>query len=268
MRTVVISSDARKMGKTLMAESLTARLSDSGLSVHCVKLSRNGHGPDGASKSPGLPGTDTRRYSDSGSHRVAFLKYSGLEEIEAFLKELDADSDFLVLESNSVLEVMKPDFHIHISSSGEVKPSAKGLEDEADLVAGGPLDRSTAERLAGLVPALMGTGTASSISIGGKHWLNVQGKPLFGEGRMELLKAERDLGSILQASRSLGIQYKRAWVMIHDAEERVGAKLVESGRGGAGGGGTRISRLAERLLEIWERSRKDFEIMLKELEIG
>ncbi len=267
MRTVVISSDSRKMGKTMMAESIAAKLSGSGLSVFCVKLSRNGHGPDGVPKSPGPSGTDTRRFSDAGSERVAFLKYSCLAEIETFLKDLDADSDFLVLESNSVLEILKPDFHIHISSSGEVKPSAKGLEAEADLVAGGPLDRCAAERLAGLVPALMGTGTASSISIGGKHWLNVQGKPLFGEGRMELLKAVRDLGSILQASRALGIQYKRAWVMIHDAEERVGARLVESGRGGAGGGGTRISRLAERLLELWERSRKDFETMLKELEI-
>jgi molybdate transport system regulatory protein len=84
---------------------------------------------------------------------------------------------------------------------------------------------------------------------------------------MDLLKAVRDHGSILQAARAAGIQYKRAWVMIHDAEERIGARLVESGRGGAGGGGSRISRLAETLLELWERSQEDFERMLKGLEI-
>ncbi|MFO8184263.1 MAG: LysR family transcriptional regulator [Candidatus Aegiribacteria sp.] len=176
------------------------------------------------------------------------------------------DTDVLIIESNSVLNIISPDLHIHIVSPGEGKPSARGLEEKADLVPEGPLSAEQAKKVAGLVPVLLGVGDMSSISIGGKHWLNIQGKPLFGEGRMDLLKAVRDTGSILQAAGATGIQYKRAWVLLRDAEERLGAKLLFSGRGGSGGGGTRLTPLAGRLLDIWERSEKDFNEMLKRLE--
>jgi molybdate transport system regulatory protein len=190
-----------------------------------------------------------------------------MEELEEFLDGRSFDTDVLIVESNSALGALDADLHVHISSPGEVKPSAAGLEAKADMVTEGPLDAGSAERLAGLIPALLGMSRASSLSLGGKHWLNVNGEPLFGEGRMDLLKAIRDHGSILQAAGAAGIQYKRAWVMIHDAEDRIGARLVCSGRGGAGGRGTRISPLAERLLELWERSRRKFDEMLENLEV-
>jgi molybdate transport system regulatory protein len=266
-KTIVISSDARKMGKTLLGEALTARLSGSGLSVGCMKLSRNGHGPDSPTSFPGPPGSDTNRYRSAGAEETVFFKFSSTDELRAFMESSPSDADVRIIESNSVLEVIEPDLHIHICSRREVKRSATGLEENANLVAEGPLDTDTACRLAGLVPALMGMGAVSSITVGGKHWLNIQGDPLFGEGRMDLLKAVRETGSILQAAKSTGIQYKRAWIMLHDAERRIGARLVSSGRGGEGGGGSSISPLAERLLEIWERSESDFEDMLKRLEI-
>ncbi len=163
MRTVVISSDARKTGKTLLAESLAARLSSSGLAVSCIKLSRGGHGPDSVTSRPGPPGSDTHRFSKAGCENILFFKYTELDQLREFMGTLSLDSHFLLLESNSVLEIMEPDFHIHISSPGDAKPSATGLAARADLVTDGPLDRSRAERLAGLIPALMGMGSASSI---------------------------------------------------------------------------------------------------------
>lgn len=267
MRTIVISADARKMGKTLLGAELTRRLAERGLAVSGMKLSRGGHGPDSPSSSPGPPGSDTRRYSDAGAVDVLFYKYSSCEELKEFMRGRSFDTDILVIESNSALEVTQPDLHIHITSPEGIKPSAEGLMTKADLVTSGPLDGHRAKKLAGLVPAILGIQGASSVTIGGKHWLNIQDEPLFGEGRMDLLKAIRDHGSILQAATATGIQYKRAWVMIHDAEERIGARLVNSGRGGAGGGGTRISPLAEKLLDLWERSEREFEEMLGRLEV-
>jgi molybdate transport system regulatory protein len=267
MRTIVISADTRKLGKTLLGAELTRRLSEHGLTVSGVKLSRGGHGPDSPSSSPGPPGSDTRRYSDAGAVNVLFYKYSSVDELKEFMRGRTFDTDILIIESNSALEVTVPDLHLHIASPEGIKPSAEGLGTRADLVTSGPLDSRRAKRLAGLVPAVLGIQGASSVTIGGKHWLNIQGEPLFGEGRMDLLKAVREHGSILQAAAATGIQYKRAWVMIHDAEDRIGARLVSSGRGGAGGGGTRISPLAEKLLDLWERSEREFEKMLGRLEV-
>jgi len=248
---IVISSDCRKLGKTLVAESLIKELTASGLTVACIKLSHGGHGPAGITYSPGPPGTDTFRYSTAGALKVMFFKYSEIDELENSIDILSFNTDIIIFESNSVLNLFDPDFHIHISSESGQKRSAEGLELKADLTLEGPVSVGNAERTARLVSGLMGIGKDSPITIGGKLWLNLHGKPLFGEGRMDLLKAVRETGSILQAAKKTGIQYKRAWILLHDAEQRLGAKLLKSGRGGAGGGGTSITPLAETLLNIW-----------------
>ncbi len=264
---IVISSDCRKLGKTLIAENLLKELTLSGLTAACVKLSCAGHGPEGMNDGPGASGTDTFRYSEAGASKVVFFRYSAVSELSKAFEHFSFGSDIIIFESNSILNVFEPDFHIHISSESGQKPSAQGLETKADITAEGPISIADAEKIAKLVPGLMGVGNTSSISIGGKHWLNIQGKPLFGEGRMDLLKAIRETGSILQAAKQTGIQYKRAWVMLHNAELRLGAKLLSSGRGGAGGGGTTITPLAQNLLTIWEKSERDFIKMLEKLEV-
>lgn len=264
---VVISSDCRKLGKTLIAESLVKELTSSGLTVACIKLSHGGHGPDGITDGPGPPGADTDRYSTAGASKVMFFKYSAIDELADAIGGFSFDTDIVIFESNSVLNLFDPDFHIHISSESGQKLSAEGLEQKADLISPGPVSEGNAEKIARLVSGLMGIGNTSPITIGGKHWLNIHGKPLFGEGRMDLLKAVRETGSILQAAKKTGIQYKRAWILLHDAEQRLGAKLLSSGRGGAGGGGTSITPLAETLLNIWEKSENDFIKMLEKLEV-
>lgn len=204
---------------------------------------------------------------DSGAEKVLYFSYSSMDSLKEFMETRVFDADVRIIESNSVLDIISPDLHIHIVSPEEEKPSARGLKERADLILEGPLSPEQAKKVAGLVPILLGAGDRSSISIGGKHWLNIQDKPLFGEGRMDLLRAVRDTGSILQAAETTGIQYKRAWVLLRNAEERLGAKLLFTDRGGTGGGGTRLTPLACRLLDIWERSEKDFNEMLKRLEV-
>lgn len=264
---IVISSDRRKLGKTLVTERLVAQLAATGMTVACVKLSSAGHGPAGISSGPGKVGTDTHRFKDAGALNVIFFSYSSVDELESSIGEFSFPVDIVIFESNSILTLLDADFHIHLHSASGKKQSAEGLDLKADLVSEGPLSAEGADRIARLVPGLMRLGDHSPITIGGKHWLNLYGKPLFGEGRMDLLKAVRETGSILKAARKTGIQYKRAWVLLHDAEQRLGAKLLISERGGAGGGGTSITRLAETLLHIWEKSEKDFSRMLNRLEV-
>ncbi len=56
-------------------------------------------------------------------------------------------------------------------------------------------------------------------------------------------------GSILAASKSLGIPYSRAWEALVRAERLLGERLVEVRRGGKGGGGAKLTNLGRKLLE-------------------
>ncbi len=56
------------------------------------------------------------------------------------------------------------------------------------------------------------------------------------------------LGSILRASRVLGIPYSRAWERIARAERILGEKLVVVKRGGRGGGGASLTDLGKELI--------------------
>ncbi|MEN8208633.1 MAG: molybdopterin-guanine dinucleotide biosynthesis protein MobB [Candidatus Fermentibacteria bacterium] len=264
---IVVSSDCRKLGKTLIVERLTEELTAAGLTVACAKLSHAGHGPAGINYGEGNPGTDTHRFSAAGASEVVFFGHSTAGELADNISAFTFITDITIFESNSILKFIDPDFHIHIRSDSGQKQSAEGLELKADFTSDGPVSAEDACRIARLVPGLMRAGNYSPITIGGKHWLNLHGEPLFGEGRMDLLKAVRETGSILQAAKKTGIQYKRAWVLLHDAEQRLGARLLFSGRGGVGGGGTSITPLAEALLHIWEKSEEDFNKMLDGLEV-
>ncbi len=81
-----------------------------------------------------------------------------------------------------------------------------------------------------------------------------------------LLKLVMEKGSLLAAARSLGIAYSRAWEKIARAEKTLGAKLVTATRGGASGGGTRVTRVAEELLSIYEKAVRRLETNLGPLQ--
>ncbi len=266
-KSIVVSSDCRKLGKTLVIVNLVEQLTIYGLTVACAKLSYRGHGPDGRSDAPGPPGTDTYLFDAAGASEVLFLKYSEIDELADAAENFSFKTDIVIFESNSILNNFDPDFHIHIGSDSVKKQSAEGLELKADLTLDGPVSEVSAGRITQLVIGLMRIGDNSPITFGGKHWLNIHGQPLFGEGRMDLLKAVRETGSILQAAKQTGIQYKRAWMLLRNAEQRLGGKLLFSDRGGAGGGGTIITPLAVTLLNIWEKSEEEFVTMLNRLEV-
>lgn len=83
----------------------------------------------------------------------------------------------------------------------------------------------------------------------GSLWITADGESLGGHGRMALLRAVAEQGSITQAARAFGISYKAAWDAI-DAMNRVaGEDLVERSAGGRGGGSTRLTEHGRRLLD-------------------
>jgi molybdate transport system regulatory protein len=75
-------------------------------------------------------------------------------------------------------------------------------------------------------------------------WIEHEGKVVLSDWRVRLLEAIAETGSISAAASRMGVSYRRAWDKIHECEERLGVKLVETQTGGAGGGGSALTPLA------------------------
>lgn len=91
------------------------------------------------------------------------------------------------------------------------------------------------------------------MSVGTKVWLEKEGKPLFGIGKLGLFKAVEGEGSISKASKRMKISFRRAWSHLDDAERNFGTPLLEKHKGGKGGGSSCLTVEAEELLTKFER---------------
>lgn len=75
--------------------------------------------------------------------------------------------------------------------------------------------------------------------------------PMLGPGKVELLEAIRDTGSISAAGRGMNMSYKRAWMLVEEMNAAFRAPLVDSARGGPGGGGARLTEAGEEVLACY-----------------
>ncbi|MXN65233.1 LysR family transcriptional regulator [Stappia sp. GBMRC 2046] len=58
-----------------------------------------------------------------------------------------------------------------------------------------------------------------------------------GPGKADLLQGIAETGSIRAAGRRLSMSYKRAWNLVGELNRGFEEPLIETGKGGAGGGG-------------------------------
>lgn len=72
-----------------------------------------------------------------------------------------------------------------------------------------------------------------------------------GPGKIALLEAIRDTGSISAAARKLRMSYRRAWVLVDDLNRHVSKPVVLSMPGGKDGGGTMLSPTGHRLVALY-----------------
>jgi molybdate transport system regulatory protein len=73
-----------------------------------------------------------------------------------------------------------------------------------------------------------------------------------GPGKIDLLRAIAASGSISGAARSLGMTYKRAWLLIDSMNQGFGRPVVERSIGGKGGGGAWLTSRGEALLRHYD----------------
>lgn len=79
---------------------------------------------------------------------------------------------------------------------------------------------------------------------------------MLGPGKARLLELIRDTGSISAAGREMGMSYKRAWMLVEEMNAAFREPLVESSRGGSGGGGARVTETGLTVLGLY-RSVED-----------
>ncbi|WP_028467307.1 winged helix-turn-helix domain-containing protein [Nisaea denitrificans] len=66
-----------------------------------------------------------------------------------------------------------------------------------------------------------------------------------GPGQVDLLEAIAETGSISKAGRSMGMSYRRAWLLVQRMNSHFQAPLVETAKGGSSGGGARLTALGQ-----------------------
>ncbi len=70
-----------------------------------------------------------------------------------------------------------------------------------------------------------------------------------GPGKVALLNAIAETGSISAAARALGMSYRRAWLLIDTMNRCFREPVIETASGGKGGGGARITAIGEEVLK-------------------
>jgi molybdate transport system regulatory protein len=90
------------------------------------------------------------------------------------------------------------------------------------------------------------------MDIRSKIWLEIDGEPVFGSGRMALLEGIARSGSINKAANGIHISYRKALSYINAMEERMRVKLVERHAGGKNGGGATLTKEAEGFLRKYK----------------
>jgi molybdate transport system regulatory protein len=90
-----------------------------------------------------------------------------------------------------------------------------------------------------------------------KVWLTLDGSFLMGPNYLRFLRAVDETGTIGEAGKVVGWSYRTCLNRIRRMEAILGARVLETARGGAEGGGSRLSPEARRLIAIFGRWQKD-----------
>jgi molybdate transport system regulatory protein len=72
-----------------------------------------------------------------------------------------------------------------------------------------------------------------------------------GPGKIALLEAIQSTGSISAAARSIGMSYRRAWLLVEEINKTLREPAVTAETGGARGGGAAVTPVGERVVGLY-----------------
>lgn len=103
-----------------------------------------------------------------------------------------------------------------------------------------------------------------SYKIKSRIWIESENNVILGEGRVQLLKAINETGSLSKAARLLNISYKKAWGLINSVNKAAKKPVTINSVGGKGGGGTELTNYGKTLINMFDEINKNCWLFLDE----
>ena len=91
-----------------------------------------------------------------------------------------------------------------------------------------------------------------SYKIKSRIWIECNEHVLLGEGRVQLLKAIEETGSLSKAAKSLNLSYKKAWNLIDSVNKSAKKPVTINSTGGKGGGGAELTDYGKSLIQVFD----------------
>lgn len=88
-------------------------------------------------------------------------------------------------------------------------------------------------------------------------WIESENNVLLGEGRVHLLKAIQETGSLSKAAKSLNISYKKAWQLLDSVNKSAKKPVTINSIGGKGGGGAELTEYGKSLVSAFDEINKN-----------
>ncbi len=84
------------------------------------------------------------------------------------------------------------------------------------------------------------------------------GDSSIGPGKISLLEAIRDAGSLSKGARSMGMSYRRAWLLVESVKESFREPVTVASKGGKAGGGMQVTEFGEALIGKYRELEQAF----------
>ncbi len=98
--------------------------------------------------------------------------------------------------------------------------------------------------------------TIIMFQIKSRIWVESSQGIFLGEGRIRLLRAIEQEGSLSKAAKSMNMSYKKAWNLIDAINKSAPKAIVETSTGGSGGGGTLVTKYGRKKMEDFEAMKQ------------
>jgi molybdate transport system regulatory protein len=79
-----------------------------------------------------------------------------------------------------------------------------------------------------------------------------------GPGKIGLLEAIRDAGSLSQGARNIGMSYRRAWLLVESLRRSFREPVTMASTGGKDGGGMLVTEFGDALIKNYRELERDF----------
>jgi molybdate transport system regulatory protein len=82
-----------------------------------------------------------------------------------------------------------------------------------------------------------------------------------GPGKIRLLEAIRDSGSLSQGARNIGMSYRRAWLLVESLRQSFREPVTVASTGGKDGGGMLVTEFGAALIKSYRQLERDLAML-------